>query len=364
MKIRILYAIESGGGSLKHLLYLINHLDRSKFEISLIYSKRDGANDFELKVPDGVNTFHIQMKKSINPFFDLISFVRFFIHLLKYKYDIIHLHSSKAGAIGRIVGFLFRIKKIIYTPHAFFFQSQKGYKYNFYFNLERFLAKITDYIILSDSEYEIALYSNLCQKNKLVNINNAIRFSEYQTSSSISELKIKFDLPTDSFVISSIGRLSKQKDLNTFIEICKRIIARNKNTYVLIVGEGELKNQVSDLIKNESNFRLLGHVKEISEIYLITNIIITTSLWEGLPYVILEAMYFNKFIVSNDINKSYINQHRNGFFFPNNKKELAVDYILKIIENPIGLNSISNEFLHYNSFDKFIRNHEKIYSVS
>jgi hypothetical protein len=126
-KCRLLYGLEaSDGGSLKHLVYLIYNLDKNLFDITVILSDRRSNRIYgviEKLKKAGVKVIVVPMERRISLFRDTVSFITIYRHIAGNRYDIVHAHSSKAGALFGLAAWLNRVPCIIYTPHCFYSQA-------------------------------------------------------------------------------------------------------------------------------------------------------------------------------------------------------------------------------------------------
>lgn len=183
-KLKILYGLEAvGGGALKHLVYLATNLDHTIFEITIILSEpRNESIDSQIDSlkKSGANLIMLNMCRNINLFKDLWVLLKLIALIFKGKYDIVHAHSSKAGGLFRFAAYLCNIPAIYYTPHCFYFQGKSGLKKIKFVWLEKILAKLTTMLIVSESERKAAIENKITNNSKILNINNAIDFDEYQ----------------------------------------------------------------------------------------------------------------------------------------------------------------------------------------
>lgn len=374
-KIKILYGLEAaGGGALKHLVYLATRLSEKYFDITVILSNKRGENiDCEITklINANIQVIIMPIKRQIH-----LSDVKVLCKLVsvmgKGKYDIVHAHSSKAGGLFRIAALLTNISNIYYTPHCFYFQSKAGLTKKFFIFLEKILGFATTGIIVSESEQKALIKHKIINPNKVLNINNAIDFDEYQHSTEIFEIKRKYGLTKESIVVGAIGRLTYQKDLETFIYAAFEVIKKIPETEFLIVGEGELYGEIKKLIFKlnlENKIFLTGYVQNVYEIYGIIDIYINTSLWEGLPYVFLEAMRYKKPIVATDTgNGSILVDKETGFITPVKDYKSIANQIIFLIENKALAKEMGQRgntlLIEKYSFEKFIQEHERIYQKS
>ena len=229
----------------------------------------------------------------------------------KIKPDIIHLHSSKAGAIGRIA-FNGKIP-MFYTPHGYSFLMENCNA------IKRILFKSIEYICAKRKCVTISCSAGehletLKLTKKAVYVNNGININELQKNIDKTE---KINHP---FTVFTLGRICYQKDPTLFNEIAKQL----SDIRFIWIGDGELRNEL-----NSSNIEVTGWVDRMKAIKYAVNadVFIFPSRWEGLPISLLEAMYMKKIcIVSNVIgNRDVIINNYNGFICLN-----ADDFIKKI----------------------------------
>lgn len=373
-KIKILYGLEAAGaGALKHVTYLAARLDSNKFDITIILSDQRHENiDGEMLklVKAGIKIIILPIKRSIG-ISDIGMLFRLIFHIRKFKYDIVHAHSSKAGGLFRIAAWLNNVPKIYYTPHCFYFQGKKRLKQRFFILLEKILGYITTVIIVSENEQRELIRYKIIAPEKALNINNAIDFNDYQQIKEFLETRKRYGLKSESVIVGAIGRLTSQKDWDTYVYAAYEVLKRYPEVEFLIVGEGELYNEIKKLIFSlnlEENVILTGYVSNIYEVYGIIDIYVNTSLWEGLPYVMLEAMRYKKPIVATDTGNGTVVLHEStGFITPVKDYKSIAQQIIYLIENKklaLKMGETGNELLTEKySFDNFIKEHENLYST-
>jgi glycosyltransferase involved in cell wall biosynthesis len=226
------------------------------------------------------------MTRAINPLVDLYCLFVLTKILLKERFDIIHTHCSKAGALGRIAAGLAGIKKIYHSSHCFAFLRCGNYlTKKIYLVIERFLAGFTTkFIAVSDSDADSAKNWRIFCEDKCVIVNNGLpvkypcRKEPCETTSTIRE---SFNLPLESFVVATACRLVEYKGLFTFIEAAK--LSRNNAVFV-IAGDGPLRKKIEKYISVNSlseKVKLLGHVCDMDRLYRICDLVILCSQMEA-----------------------------------------------------------------------------------
>ena len=362
----------TGGGALKHLTYLVAHIDKGSFDVSVILSQK--RPDYNSKLIEQIKknadrVVFIPMARSIEPVKDLVSFVRIFQQIRKNNYDIVHCHSSKAGVLFRLAAWINKVPLVIYTPHCFYFQSKLGIKRKIYSWLEKSFAVFCHKVIVSEHEQKVALAEKVIPFKKLININNAIDFDEYKQHENIQEIKNEWGIPGDYGVIGAIGRLDYQKDWFTFIDAASIILEKTDSVIFLIAGDGPLRLKLAKRIlqlKLSFNIRLLGHVENISKVYAVTDLYISTSLWEGLPYTFLEAAHYNKPVIASVTNNNMrLEQHFGFIETPARQSEVVAQQVLELLKDKKKeaalkkriYNTVTGKY----SFEQFILEHERLY---
>ncbi|TWO34422.1 glycosyltransferase family 4 protein [Seonamhaeicola sediminis] len=243
--------------------------------------------------------------------------------------DVIHSHSSKGGAIGRIVAKKYGRAKSFYTPNGYSFLrkdiskfKQSIFKFSELF-LSYFMGATT--IACGDTEYDYAK-----RMGKATLIRNAVNVEEVSKHQSKKK--------SDRMVIGTIGRLSPQKNPFLFNAIAEKY----KEVDFVWVGDGKLKSRlISENIKITGWLNREQTLTELGRF----DIYIQTSLWEGLPFTIIEAMALRKPIVATNIvgNKDAVSNWKNGFLC--DSQEDFINSIKQLIENESQRKKMANHSL-------------------
>ena len=269
--------------------------------------------------------------RNINPIKDFKAIFEVRKIVKKENADIIHMHSSKAGAIGRIA-ISSKKAKLFYTPHGYAFckKDDSIFRRKIYMIIEKILAnKKCLTIACSKGEYEDSLKIT---KNSTF-IDNGIDIEDIEKYIKKDQEKI---LDNKNLKICTVGRIGNQKNPELFNKIAERF----PDTSFTWIGDGNLKDTlVSPNIKITGWFKRDEAIKELYK----NDIFILTSLWEGLPITLLEAMYLKKICIVSNVsgNRDVIKNGMNGFICD------TEDEYCNIIENiqkwKINTGKIQNE---------------------
>jgi glycosyltransferase involved in cell wall biosynthesis len=370
-----MYGLEAGaGGALKHLSYLVCNLDKRTHDVTVVVSRLRSPEECDMGAEkmrlSGARVVFVPMTTQINPIRDLVSLIRIIRLLSERNFDIVHAHSSKAGVLFRLAAWIQRVPMVLYTPHCFYFQSQQHWiKRYLYYGIERLLSMVTDYIVVSDCEARILqLYPGYPQA-KVRYINNAIKFSDYPILKTVREIKHELHIGLAQVVIAGIGRLEKQKDWGTYMRVAKYVVGVRPNTTFLIVGSGSERKKIDLLIAEfglGKNIICTGHVTQVEKIYSVADIFVSTTLWEGLPYVFLEAMRYQKPIVTTHHgNDQVVVDNQTGIICPCGDYHAIANSIIRLIDNKheartFGKNGYHHMIKNYN-FEKSLEKHNELY---
>jgi len=333
------------GGAQENTMYTADLLDKNKFNVSIISGQQTGSEGslIEEVIKRGIKlSIFPELVREINPIKDTFALVKLIIHLKAEKPQIIHTHSSKAGILGRLAAKIAGIPIIIHTVHGWSFHDQMPVITKIiYIILERLSAIFSDALIcVSERDIEKGLSSHIGEKNKYSLIRSAIPLEEFQKSSS-NRLKIRKELgiPEQSTVIGNIGRFSEQKNPLDWIKIAAKIANQDPDCRFLMVGDGPLRQKVLSLCHDlmiQDRLVLPGLRRNVPELFSAIDVFLLTSLWEGLPRVIPQAMSMEIPVIAYQIDgiDEVIIHGETGYLVKPGMISEAANYCIQLINNP------------------------------
>lgn len=304
-KINLLYVITKLelGGAQKQLLSLIRNLDKERFNI-LLFTAWEGLLVKEASSIEGLTLKRSRrLERAINPFQDLLALIEIYRFIKINKVDIVHTHSSKAGILGRLAARLARARVILHTVHGWSFNNyQPDLRRSFFIWLERIIAEFTDkLIVVSRHDKDTGLANRIGRPEQYALIRYGLDYGEFAVQD--KTIKEELGLPAGVSVVTMISCLKPQKQPQDFIRVASRVAQELPNVRFLLVGDGALRQAVEGLLdkfKLRQKVILLGWRKDIPRILSITDVLVLTSLWEGLPIAVLEAMASSKSVIATD----------------------------------------------------------------
>jgi glycosyltransferase involved in cell wall biosynthesis len=253
--------------------------------------------------------------------------------------DIVHTHSSKAGFLGRLAARQEPTPAVIHTVHGWSFHDYMPRRDRVLFTaVERLAAKWTDRIVtVSELDRNKGLAAGIGSREMysvIHELNDLAPFLEADDPPATSRARL--GLPADAPVIGTVGRLSDQKAPMTFVRSAAAVVAKIPEARFVMVGHGPLRRQVERLVGDlglSDRFLLTGVRADIPAILRAFDAFLLTSLWEGMPLVIPQAMACRVPVVAStaDGNRELIRDGHNGLLAPPNSPEQFARRIVRLL---------------------------------
>ncbi len=327
MKILRIIARLNVGGPARHVVLQTRDLQDDEFQSWLIAgSVPEGEEGMGyLAEESGVKPIYIpEMSRELS-LKDIVSLVKIYREIKRIEPDILHTHTAKAGTVGRVAGFIYRWLtfgtfvgkprplKIVHTFHGHVFHSYYGrVKSRLFVTIESVLARIaTDKIIvISQQQYdEIHKTFRIGKPEQFEVIPLGIDLQPFvNLPVGRSDLRSEVGADDSDFLVGFIGRLTEIKNIPLLLNAAKKLSSNGNNGdsafKFLIVGEGHmrasLESQARDMGLN-GRVSFLGNRTDTENIYPGLDVVALTSLNEGTPLSLIEAMASGKAIISTAV---------------------------------------------------------------
>lgn len=285
-------------GAERVILTLTNNIDKDRFDVSLclLLNAKKTVNPFVEKIKE------LNIKYDIIPL-DKVFSIKQIKQLNKIirnnSIDIIHTHSHRADITSYFANYNYQAK-IISTVHGW---TKSTGKLKIYSLIDKIILRNFDAIITVSNEIQRELIKYRIKQKKIYTIYNSLDYNDYKLDTNSDKLKSKISLDKNIKIIGTIGRLSKEKDIDTFIYVAKKLLELRDDIRFIIVGDGPERDNIIKLIDKlriKDKIYLMGYYNEIAQVYDAIDIFLLTSTSEGLPICLLETCYFGKpFIATN-----------------------------------------------------------------
>lgn len=364
-KIKIALIIDNleVGGAQKQFIELVKNIDQDKFQIIVVALSTHRIDLLNELTDSGIDVRLInQWGKICIP-----AFTKLFKLLRNERPDIVHTYLFTASLYGRIVAKLIGIPVVIVSE-----RSTDNWKKKSYIWMDRVLSKVTNRVLVNAQ----TIKENLIKREKIPTekiqvIYNGIDLNKFDSRRrSRNQIRESLGILNGNPVIGIIGRLAKEKDHQTFLNAAKIIISALPKLNFIIAGDGNLRKELeSASVSLGLNNRVIftGNTHNISDILQATDILVSTSLYEGCSNVILEAMATGLPVVASKVggNPEIVNDGTTGILVPPQNPNALAKAILSLLNNPqlmqsMGKNGrerIEADFL----LSKMVNNTEEVY---
>lgn len=340
-KINLLYVVTKLelGGAQKHVLTLIRYADTEKYNLFL-FTAQDG---FLMEEALSIQGLVIQrsrfFERSINPFKDIFVFFEIVRFIRAHRIEIIHTHSSKAGILGRFAAKGAGVKAIIHTVHGWPFHGfQSSIVRRFFIWLERSAARFTDLIlVVSDADRARGLSAKIGTLNQYCLIRLGLERGDFVVKG--PSLRSSLGINEGDLVVGMVACLKPQKAPHDFVRLARVLTQKKNNLKFIVAGDGLLRRDLEKSIRRyqlSDSVLLLGWRLDIPEVLAAMDVFVLTSLWEGLPVSVLEAMAAGKSVVVTDTGgiSEIIRDSENGFLIRPGAIEAMAEKVGALLQSP------------------------------
>ena len=307
--LRVLHVIESTtAGVRRYVTYLLQHRSpQLQMEVACPIVRQANYGDvaFVEEIRQlGVPIHDVPMQRAIGAS-DAVALRELWSVAQQGRYDLIHTHSSKAGFLGRLTARLSGVP-VVHTPNGLYYLGQRGLKRRFYRALEQLAGLLTtEMIAVSEGEREVIARDRLVKPDRLCVIENGVDAQQIRQQADSPEgqgLRERLNLTGQRPIIGAVGRMVPQKDPVTFVRAAARLKEVVPEAIFVWCGDGELRAETERLAA-QLNVRLIvpGHQENSAAIMRAFDVFVLPSIYEGLPFALLEAMALGVPVVATDI---------------------------------------------------------------
>jgi glycosyltransferase involved in cell wall biosynthesis len=298
--VRIIGRLNVGGPARQACL--LHERLRPEFKTVLITGRPDsGEKDMSYLLGSSEGVYSIDsMSRPVRLFSDLRSLVFIYRILRRERPQIVHTHTAKAGTLGRVAAVLARVPVRVHTFHGHVFSGYFGkVKTRAYLGIERFLARFTTRIVtVSEGQArELADVYRVVGKEKIQVIRNGFDWEESPRSS--AEVRAELNLKRDQTAVLWMGRMVPIKGIELLAETVKEA-SGNSELVFIVAGDGPLRSRFEELTRDCGNLRMLGWQQDVSSLVRACDLVLMTSVNEGTPTSLVEAMFAAKPFVATD----------------------------------------------------------------
>lgn len=306
--IRVCHAITmlELGGAQQNTLYTVAHLDRARFAPSLVAGP-GGILDTDARALPNVRFETVPaLVRQVAPLRDLRALIDLVRRFRRLAPDVVHTHSSKAGILGRAAAGLAGVPIVVHTVHGWgFHPEQRRAKRALFVALERLAATVTtQWVAVSRANVESGAAHGIAPARAFRIIRSGIKLDLFRARAGDMGLRRELGLSDQTPLAGMVACLKPQKAPVDFVAVAASVAREVPDAHFVVAGDGELRGEVEQAVAAAGlgeRFRLLGWRRDPERIVGALDVLVLTSLHEGLPRVVPEAMAAGKPVVATAV---------------------------------------------------------------
>lgn len=305
------------GGPAIHVSLLTKGLDPERFASILVtgnISSHEGDMSYLVNQKNMIHRSIPELHREIRPGPDMVAVFKLLRIIVREKPDIVHTHTAKAGTIGRLATFLYNgmFRQRVKTVHTFHGHVFHGYfsklKTRLFLVVERALAGKTDAIIAisKTQKEELAHTFRIAAAGKIKQVNLGFDLSPFfSCHEARGRFRKRIGVDAGTLLIAVVGRLVPIKNHRMFFDAARNLVERpwEKKLKFLVIGDGELRDWAEAYVRRQglaNHVRFCGWIRDIHTAFADLDVLALTSLNEGTPVSIIEAMASSVPVIATD----------------------------------------------------------------
>lgn len=311
-----------------------------------------------------------ELGRGLHPIRDLLTIFKLYRLIRRFKPDIVHTHTAKAGFAGRIAAWLARVPVIVHTFHGHVF---RGYftptTTGVFLALERFSARLSDTLItLTEGlRRELAEEYHVARKGRITVLPLGLDLDSFaKTPRHRGAFRAAWNIPAKAPLIGIVGRLVPVKNHGLFLQAAARVRQRLPDARFVIVGDGETRAAVEadvDALGLRDCVIFTGWTKDLPPVYSDLDVLVISSINEGTPVTVIEALSAGCPVVTTAVGglPDLLDQGDLGRLVAPNDPQALADGILDILAKPPDARVAQSLMLDRYGIDRLVLDLDGLY---
>jgi len=331
-RLRVTHVVETLelGGMEKMVATLCLNTNTERFDVSVLCLKREGAIAEELRAK-GIRVGFAQIPVAPPEY---AAFRRVTRYLRLHPSDVLHTHNTSGLLNGVLGGRLAGVRTIVHTEHGRSFPDHWRYML-----LERCMAKLIYRFVGVSEETTRALHTfEGISMRRLRTIPNGVDEVVIPEPDELFRLREQLSIPTDALIVGAVARLVWEKSLKDLLSAFRLVVNQEPRAILLIAGDGPQRDELHNCDDTKAlgdRVRFLGTRLDVGRLLHIFDVYCLSSVSEGLPLGLLEAMSSGRAIVSTDVGgiPSAITHMKEGLLVPPRQPQLFAQAVITLLRN-------------------------------
>lgn len=352
-KIRVLHIITRliRGGADENTVFTVEGMDPERYESHILGGRGSEVSGFSAKVQE-CTTVMPELVRNPHPWNDMVALIKTTRMIRRGNYDIVHTHTAKGGFIGRLAARLAGVPHVVHTLHGVTFHDHiPGPVRRLYILLERYAARHCDVMITVGEDVKRKyIEESIGRPERYITIpsgmdTRAFEDARNDPTGARDEVRAEFGFGESDLVLGMVSRLEPRKGYRFLLEAMSRLAPDFPHLKLLIVGEGDDHSELEHLVRNrglQERVVFAGYRADVARAISAFDVAALTSLWEGLPRVLVQYSLLEKPIVTFEVegSREIIDDGVNGYVVPLKDVDALVDRLRRVI----GSEDLRTEF--------------------
>ncbi len=313
---RVITRLNIGGPAIQAITLSLE-LSTHDFDTLLLHGRiPEGEGDMgDLLEVRSASVQHVAtLVRPVSPGDDIRACWTLFRAFHRWKPEIVHTHTAKAGAVGRLAAIVYNLTtrhrkaRIVHTYHGHVFEGYfGGLSTTVFLGIERWLARRSDVLIAISAQtredlvrtYAIGTDAQII----VIPLGFDLRRFTAITDDERKAARRTLGIPDGARVVTTVGRLTQIKTQSHFLRAARHLQGHDHYIF-LVVGDGELRQDLENEARQlgiERSVRFLGWRRDLETVYGASDVFVLTSRNEGTPVALIEAMAAGVACVSTDV---------------------------------------------------------------
>jgi glycosyltransferase involved in cell wall biosynthesis len=335
------------GGPAIHAILLTRGLNSDRFR-SILVSGQEGpteGNMRDLAASRGVQPVPLPgLGREVSPLDDLLAVRQAYALIRRLRPTIVHTHLAKAGTVVRLAARLAGVPIIVHTYHGHVFHSYfSPLKTQFFLNIERTLGLFSDRLIaVGDKQRRELIGYRVAPAHKIVAVPLGLEIEPMlEVERERGRLRAELGLTAGEVLVGIVARLVPVKAHEVFLEAAARIARAVPGARFLVIGDGERRAELERMVEQlglSERTRFLGWRRDMRVVYADLDVVALSSLNEGSPVAIIEAMAAGRPVVASDVGgvSEVVTDGQSGLLVPRRDVAALATAVIDLLRDPAG----------------------------
>jgi glycosyltransferase involved in cell wall biosynthesis len=287
-----------------------------------------------------------ELVREVSPGRDVAAFRKLRRLIRDGRYDIVHTHTAKAGILGRFAARAAAAPVIVHSLHGSTFHGTLGRaQYLLYWGLEKVAAGFTDRIItVGEDLRDRYLEAGIGRPERYQLIRSGMVLSDFSTAAAMgaerrAAVRHSLGVPADAPLVGMVARLEPRKGYRYFLDLAETVLQRHPATHFVGLGAGEQHEDLRAEVERRGfggQVHLPGFRSDIADVLAVLDVAVLTSLWEGLPRVLVQAAACGVPAVSFAVEGAHevVKEGVNGWVVPLRDVPQMAERVVTLLSDP------------------------------